>query len=268
LPKESEEKFLAANENLPGAGPIRGLIALFASAFASQGLGSGLRAGWNALAISCLCCGVAPYLVSFFWNPLTRRFKNSKFVNSSIELGTDARWWAVSIMIIFLYFVFSPLLMNLANLGDLATRIYPPGNIQSNKISWNFEDVQHPPFFFALQKTELSGTVLLGFQAHGKNNSDKPINNISGIVRSNITNKEFPIKFIVQGVPVDPPDTNAIPPFAEFDVSTQTEPALTVNGVIENKHQSIPEFSAFTFEFDYGGDKFVRTFTKRKHKSN
>jgi hypothetical protein len=163
-----------------------------------------------------------------------------------------------------MYVVFSPILMNLANLSDLTTRIYPPGNIQSNRIAWNFEDSQHPPFFLALEKTNIQGTVLLGFQAHGKNNSDKPINVISGFVKSIITNKQFPIKLYVQGVPTDPSDTNGIPPFSEFDVGTQTEVASTVNGVIQNKAQSIAEFSEFTFEFDYDGNTFIRTFTKQE----
>lgn len=248
----------------PSSGPIRALIALFAGAFTSQGLGPGLRVGWDALAIVCLCCGVSLCLLSTFWPPLTRNLINSKLANNAIELGTDARWWAASILILFMYVVFSPLLMNLANLGDLEVRIYPQGNIQSNRIAWNFEDLQHPTFFFAFEKTNVSDTVLLGFQAHGKNNSDKPINTIAGFIKSKVTNKEFTIKFILQGVPIDPIDTNGIPPFAEFDVCTQTDAVKIVNGVVQNKAQSLAEFSQFTFEFDYEGNKFVRTFTKQE----
>jgi hypothetical protein len=84
----------------PSTGAIRALIALFASAFTGQGLGAGLRAGWDALAIACLCAGVV-----------------------------------------------SPLLMNLANIGDIGVHIYPTWPAKTNRIIWNFEDQEHPPFF-------------------------------------------------------------------------------------------------------------------------
>ncbi len=137
--------------------------------------------------------------------------------------------------------------------------------LKTNRISWNFEDQQHPPFFLAFEKTNLSpDTFFFGFQAHGKNNSDKPISHISGFVRSYITNKEFPIKLLVQGRPVDPDKTNGIPPFAEFEVVTLGSIISVMNGVIQTKPEDIGEFAEFSFEFDYDGNKFVRVFTKQE----
>jgi hypothetical protein len=247
-----------------GPGPIRALVALFASAFTSQGLGSVLRAGWDLLSIACLTIGVFLCLLAAFWTPLSSRIISAKLTNSAIELGNDARWWGASVFILFMYFVFSPLFANLANIGEIGFKIYPLATYQSNRISWNFEDLQHPPFFFAFQKTNIQDTILLGFQAHGRNNSDKPINNISGFVRSNITNKELLVKFLVQGIPVAPDETNGIPPFAEFDIVTQDDIVRIVNGNILNNPLNIGEFSEFIFEFDYDGNKFVRTFTKQE----
>jgi hypothetical protein len=74
-----------------GSGPIRAFIAMFASAFTSQGLGPGLRFGWDALAIICLVCGVVLFCVSVFWNKLTRSIISSRLATSAIELGNDAR---------------------------------------------------------------------------------------------------------------------------------------------------------------------------------
>jgi hypothetical protein len=167
-------------------------------------------------------------------------------------------------MVIFLYIIFSPIILNLANISDLAVRVYPPGNRQSNKITWNFEDTQHPPFFLGYQTTNKESTRLVSFQAHGRNNSDAPISNIKGVVKSLITNKELPIYFLIQGTPVDPDDTNGIPPFAEFDISTTQEPIKIVDGIIVSPILNEAEMATFTFEFDYNGDKFVRTFTRQE----
>jgi hypothetical protein len=168
-------------------------------------------------------------------------------------------------MLIFMYLIFSPLIANLANIGDLGIHIYPTSALKTNRISWNFEDQQHPPFFLTFEKTNMSPDAnFFGFQAHGKNNSDKPISHVSGIVKSYITNKEFPIKLLVQGRPVDPEQTNGIPPFAEFDVVTIGSVISIVNGVAQTKSEDIGEFTEFSFEFDYDGNKFVRVFTKQE----
>jgi hypothetical protein len=236
---------------------------VFASAFTSQGLGAGLRVGWDALAITCICAGIALYLISAFWTRLSGGIINLKLANSAVELGSDARWWAASLMLLFMYVIFSPLLMNLANIGDIGVHIYPTWPSKTNRIVWNFEDQEHPPFFLAFEKTNtMDAPVLVGFQAHGKNNSDKPIKNISGVVRSLITNKEFPIKIMAEGSPSSPNDTNGIPPFADFDIVTMEGPVNVVNGQIVSRIEKMSDFSEFEFEFDYDGNKFVRKFTK------
>ncbi len=251
----------------PSPGAIRALIALFASAFTSQGLGPGLRVGWDTLAIACLCIGVVLCMLSVFWNRLSGRIINTRLANNAVELGTDARWWAASVMILFLYVVFSPLLMNLANVGDLALHVYPTFARGTNRIVWTFEDQDHPPFFLGIEKSNLGNDMLVGFQAHGKNNSDKPISHVSGYVKSLITNREVPINIIADGQPTKPDDTNGIPPFAEFDVMTYGPRFLNiVTGVIQAKEkgESFSEFSEFEFYFEYDGNKFVRRFTKQE----
>jgi len=253
-----------ASGTTPSAGPIRGLLAVFASAFTSQGLGALYHGGPALLAGTSLVAGVLLYLVSFFWHRITRHAANNKLVVSAIELGSDARWWAAVLLVVFLYIMFSPIILNLANISDLAVRIYPPGNQQSNKIAWNFEDTQHPPFFLGYQKTDKEDTRLISFQAHGRNNSDAPITNIKGFVKSLITNKELPIYFLLQGTPVAPDDTNGIPPFAEFDIATTEDKTEIVNGIIVSPTLNEAEMATFTFEFDYNGDKFIRTFTRQE----
>jgi hypothetical protein len=166
-------------------------------------------------------------------------------------------------MLLSMYVMFSPLLMNLANIGDIGIHIYPTWPSKTNRIVWNFEDQEHPPFFLGFEKTNLmESPAFVGFQAHGKNNSDKPIINVSGVVRSLITNREFPVRIMADGIPTDPRDTNGIPPFAEFDVVTKDIPVRIVNGVIVSGTESMADFAEFEFEFDYDGNKFVRRFTK------
>ncbi len=189
-------------------------------------------------------CGNMPghwgdsFFISALWNKLAVRVISSRLADSAVELGNDARWWAAALMLIFIYLIFSPLIANLANIGDIGAHIYPIAALKTNRITWNFEDQEHPPFFLAFEKTSISpNTSFFGFQAHGRNNSDKPIQHISGVVKSYITNKEFPIKLLVQGRPFDPDQTNGIPPFAEFDVVTVESPIVFMNGLPKTKNR-------------------------------
>ena len=248
-----------------GSGAIRTLIAMYASAFTSQGLGVWLRTGIDGIAIICLVCGLILGLIAAFWPLLVGRLIGKTLAASAIDLANEATWWAASIMLLFLYVTFSPLFGNLANLGEIGIHFIPNITNKTNQIAWNFEDRQHPPYFFGFQKTNLMPqAAFIGFQAHGQNTSDKPIVNIKGLVRSGITNRELPIYFVVQGIPVTPAETEGIPPFAEFDVVSWGEPVHIDNGILVSKAENISEFTEFTFEFDYDGNKFVRAFSKQE----
>jgi len=56
------------------------------------------------------------------------------------------------------------------------------------------------------------------FIFYGQNKSNKPIQNIQGVLRSNITNETYPIYFAVDGDLVLPQETYGIPPKAHFQI--------------------------------------------------
>ena len=122
------------------------------------------------------------------------------------------------------------------------------------RISWDFNE-----YIVSLssqrQSVGKSGDIMLygdveyrinGFQVKGRNNSKKPIESISGYIRSNNTNKTIPI--LLEGMP--PEETHGIPGRCEFWVraifpkSTQDKEGYTIDDFWRH-------FGEFTFVFEY-----------------
>jgi hypothetical protein len=143
------------------------------------------------------------------------------------------------------------------------------GTVSDPDISWNFNDVDHPAYFIAMVQTAGQEIIVLGIQAHGKNNRNEPISEISGFVRSDITNRKLPINLLVYGdnnmpEPVPPQDTYGIPPLAEFDITTVSVPIANpaVDGTPLSKF--VVEFASFSLEIQYDSKKIVRHFSKEE----
>lgn len=142
-------------------------------------------------------------------------------------------------------------------------------------IDWNMELTAHTGGYFLGMYKQLPNQEIriLGFQAHGKNNSNDPISKFSGYIRSDLTNATLPIYIMAQDedetkfpvcvprVPTRPDETLGIPPFADFDVGTYEksyfEPGK--DGIAIEKF--LNEFVPFTVVLEYGGTKVTRKFS-------
>jgi hypothetical protein len=144
---------------------------------------------------------------------------------------------------------------------------YSPGkHPDSGPISWSFDDPSSPTYFFGMVQEKGKVVYVLGFQATGKNILNEPITDFKGIVRSDITNRELMLKFVVDGFTAYPDNTYGIPPLSEFAIST-VEPSTvptdpSKEGEPENKWLS--EFSRFTITLDYNGTHYVRHFIENE----
>lgn len=163
-----------------------------------------------------------------------------------------------------------------AVLGGLGARAYlryrevakqtaePPADKTSN-ITWSF-DTDSRFYFLAMVGGKGQEPWVDSFQAHGRNNLDGPISHVSGFVRSDVTNAQFPIRFVIGGQRVLPEDTIGIPRKAEFDIASEpfpsSDPRRRDTGLTVSRF--LDEFATFTFVFEYDGKKFERHFTNEK----
>jgi hypothetical protein len=118
-------------------------------------------------------------------------------------------------------------------------------------ITWNFDN------FLGTIGSEGKEPKVLSFQAHGRNNLDEPILHVGGFLRSDVTNIQFPIQFVVNGEAVPPDNTNGIPRKTEFDVTTGP---LRNDPIPASKF--LLDFAGLTFVFKYDGKIFQRHFTQ------
>ena len=143
------------------------------------------------------------------------------------------------------------------------------------RIVWDFDqNASGRGFFLNITKTGDQETRLLGFQAHGKNNSSDPISEFSGFIRSRLTNAPRQIYILAQDadesktlacslkVPTLPQDTFGIPPFADFDVTTfeKTFTALGIDGMPISAF--LKNFGPFEVVLNYDGSTYQRSFSR------
>jgi hypothetical protein len=136
---------------------------------------------------------------------------------------------------------------------------------KTGDITWSF-DADPRVHFLAMAGGQGQESWVDSFQAHGQNNLNEPIARVSGFVRSDVTNAQFPIRFVLGGQRVPPEDTRGIPLNAEFDIASEPFPSsdrrrrdtgLTASAFLV-------EFATFTFVFEYDGKRFVRHFTNEE----
>ena len=145
------------------------------------------------------------------------------------------------------------------------------GNMQAPErtdIAWSFDTEEGRFTFLGMQTVPgpVSEPLILGFQAHGKNNLDDPILHFSGFVRSDITNETFPIFLARDNKLLRPEDTLGIPRKAEFDLSAKPFPSNHPEGYLGagmNASTFLRQYPELTFVFEYDGKRYVKHFTKR-----
>jgi hypothetical protein len=146
-------------------------------------------------------------------------------------------------------------------LGAQGNAAIPPSPLPD--ISWDFERPYWGRFGFldlARSASQDQTVWVKAFHAQGHNNTDGPIRNISGIVRSDLNNKELPIRFRISSKLVRPEDTNGIPRDAAFFLESDRFSPSTTLGM--TREEFLAQFGALTFELNYDGKKYVKHFSR------
>jgi hypothetical protein len=117
-------------------------------------------------------------------------------------------------------------------------------------IAWNFDDTSRKDvYFLSITKHPGQETSVTNFQASGVNSSLDPVSCNAAYVLSDLTGDRLPVFFYIDNerVPID--QARAIPPTAEFIVSSEHFSTL-----FQGSPQQVP-ISKFLTEF--GGVSFV-----------
>jgi hypothetical protein len=125
----------------------------------------------------------------------------------------------------------------------------------SAAVEWNF-DATGP--FIGMTAEPDDQIRIFNFQARGWNRTGDPITKIGGYVRSDKTNRRYPIKINDgHGTMIEPHRVRLIPVDQSFDIAAPFGTASRVITVREFVNEIVP----FTFFFEYDGKEFRRTFT-------
>ena len=181
------------------------------------------------------------------------------------------RWWPAAILLAFAY-VAGP---------SLYQRLIPAGASPqtTGRIVWNIDQAAQGGAYF-LNMTRLGDQEIqvLGFQAHGKNNSDDPISQITGFMRSDLTNAQIPIYLHAQDpdesktlacfphpwIPTLPEQTFGVPSLADFDIGTYDKPFAEYGKDGIPLTQFINTFVPFTVSLEYDGQEYQWRFSKNE----
>jgi hypothetical protein len=142
-------------------------------------------------------------------------------------------------------------------------------------IVWNFEETAAGHgYFLNLQKPTNGEIKVVGFGAHGKNNSSEPLKDFDAHLRSDITNETMPIYMLAAEsnainlctltVPTLAKDTLGIPAFADFDIVSYGK-LYFINALVEDAmplSKFLNQFVPFTVVMTYNGKNYHRQFSK------
>jgi hypothetical protein len=154
------------------------------------------HAGWDAVVsdehlargIAALMMGLPLGLLgaSFHWWKEKISTSKSEWIQHQAN-----RWWLAAFFLAFIYLA-GP---------NIYLRSTTPVEItrQTGRIIWNFEQTARGGgAFLSLQKVGDQEIRVIGFGAHGKNNSSDPVSQLSGYMRSDRTNEQVPIYVLAQ----------------------------------------------------------------------
>jgi hypothetical protein len=221
-----------------------------------------LLAGERALdrqylqAIGCLVLFPISVLVIVKWDNIGQRLRRQR---------TMLAYWVILIL--------AAIVLGFC-LSQIVSGQTTPTAVQSGRITWSF-DQPGETYFLAMGNTNNQGLRIVGFQAHGKNNSSDPISEFSGVMRSDYTNAERPIYIMAQeaNASVRPPigpqfmfatkpeDTFGIPPLTDFDIQTHPNTFYDYTKDGEPVADFFRNFGAFTIILKYDGATIERHFT-------
>ena len=144
----------------------------------------------------------------------------------------------------------------------------------TGRIVWNFEQIANGRgYFLNMQKPVNQEVRIVGFGAHGKNNSAEPINDFEAYLRSDVTNDTIPLYIVAAeadavnactlATPTLPKDTLGIPGFADFDIVSYEKP-FVINILHDGKSlgEFLRTFVPFTIIMQYDGRTHQRRFSK------
>ena len=243
------------------------LWGVFAFAFGFEGVAM-LFEGKLVLAIIGIIAAIVLTGIAMQWKRVAKL--SPRLSKTAALIATDARVWVGILMVLFVPLTWGGFASSL--MGGVG-----PGSSDSDRVAWNMEQtVRGGGYFLNMTKTNDQEIRVLGFQAHGKNNSNGPISQFSGYMRSDLTNAQRPIYILAQDIdeskipvcvpriPTLPQETFGIPAFAEFDIATYEklffEPGK--DGVPVSKF--INNFAPFTLVLEYDGTRVVRRFSREE----
>jgi hypothetical protein len=164
-------------------------------------------------------------------------------------------------------------------LGTFVGRREFPTPAAIGNIVWDFEQTANGSgYFLSMSRLGNQEIRVLGFQAHGKNISNKATEHLTGYVRSEVTNVQLPIYLLAQSqedpkpnvcyaqtwVPTLPEETFGVPPFADFQLATFSKPIAVaeIDGSPISKFMN--DFVPFTIVLEYDCTKYERRFSKEE----
>lgn len=155
----------------------------------------------------------------------------------------------------------------------------PTGNgtvgVNMGRIAWSFDDASKGlNYFLGFHRQNQEEVRISGFNAQGRNTTADPITELTGYVRSNVTNEEWPIYVGAQDPsrPDDPfsrniptllKETYGIPGFSEFVITTFNKSMFDGGKDGMTLSKFLRDFSSFTLVLEYDGNTYRRLFTEQ-----
>ncbi len=213
---------------------------------------------WLLLAVGLFCAGYLIYddaaKIAAGWRKAVRNFR----VQFLIPIGAGLA--AAGIALIIVGWLFS------GNRSATNAKVIPSTAALSSPlpdISWDYDKPNWGMIGFlnlARSASQDQTVWVRAFQALGQNNTDGPILHLSGIIRSDLNNREVPVNFRVGPEIVRPEDTYGIPRNASFNLESGPFNTADTRGL--TREEFLATFGAFTFELNYDGKRYIRHFTR------
>jgi hypothetical protein len=215
--------------------------------------------------IPLIVAGIICFYAAVAWTAVRNRLPD-RAKEEIANIALSPRWWIAAVMIGLIALTVQPYVEQ--QRWPFSASLSPPKRLVADgQIAWSFDQPGGSQFLL-MTKINDGPVRIIGFTAHGRNQSSEPITDFSGVVRSDLTNEEMPLLLIAQPdpaerqpelppnvtapVPTPPKDTYGIPGFAEFDVSTYKKGSVSdTDGIVANDF--LRHFGPFMVILNYGG---------------
>lgn len=239
------------------------LWGVFAFAFGFEGVAMLFEGKW-ILAGTGIIGAITLTGIAIRWKQIAASFP--RLSASAALAATDAKIWVATLLLVFAGIAGPDVYQKMVSLSVIRS---------DGKIAWNLNDAAAGNgFFLNMIRAPNQEIRVLGFQAHGKNISNGPVYELSGHIRSDLTNLQRPIFVLAQDedeskvaacipkIPTIPQETFGIPAFADFDVSTYDKSfaELEKDGIPISKF--LNDFAPFTVTIEYDDVRLTRQFSR------